>query len=256
MYGIYLSAAGAQSFSNVVDVVSNNIANAQTVGFRREFPVLRARHAEAIELGQVPAGLGGPDEVGGGVFMSETRSDFSPGTFEETGQPTDLALADRDGRTFFQVEQGGERLLTRAGNFYVDGEGVLRTQEDAAVLSASGSALRVDPRFPIHVTPDGQVTQAETGIRVPLSLMRAADVSDLVKVGQNTFRDTGRATPAGVEHRMVRQGYLEQASSQPVQEMVELIKASRAYEANVRMIQHHDTTVGTLISRLLGGGNG
>jgi len=254
MYGIYLSAAGAQSFSNVVDVVSNNIANAQTVGFRREFPVLRARHAEAIELGQVPPGLGGPDEIGGGVFLSETQTDFSPGTFEETGQLTDLAISDRDGRTFFQVEQNGERVLTRAGNFYVDGEGILRTQDDSTVLAASGLPVRVDPRFPIHVTSDAVVTQPETGARVPLALMRPGDISDLVKVGKNTFRDSGRSTPATGENRSVRQGYLEQASSQPVQEMVELIKASRAYEANVRMIQHHDQTAGTLISRLLGGG--
>jgi len=253
MYGMYLSAGGAQSFSHYVDVISNNIANAETPGFRREFPVLRARHAEAIELGQVPAGVGGRDDLGGGVYLSETRTDFSLGTFEQTGSATDLAIADREGHTFFAVEgdSQGETLLTRAGNFYVDGGGMLRTQDDRGVLAVGGSPVRVDPRYPIVVSTDGVVTQSETGTQVPLALLQPRQLTDLEKVGQNTFRDRGSSRGAAAEDRQVRQGYVEHSTSQPVQEMVELIKASRAYEANVKMIQHHDETVGSLISRLL-----
>lgn len=253
MYGMYLSAGGAQSFSHYVDVISNNIANAETPGFRREFPVLRARHAEAIELGSVTPGSGRREDVGGGVLLSETMTDFSPGTFEETGSPTDLAIADRDGKTFFAVQGDapGETLLTRAGNFFVDELGTLRTQEDRAVLAIGNTPVRVDPRFPVVVTNDGIVSQVENGLRIPLALLQPRELKDLEKAGENTFRDRGSSRGAPLTDRQIRQGFVEHSSSQPVQEMVELIKASRAYEANVKMIQHHDETASSLISRLL-----
>lgn len=253
MYGMYLSAAGAQSFSHYVDVISNNIANADTVGFRRQLPVLQARHAEAIERGEVIPGMGLREDVGGGVFLSETRTDFTPGSFEQTGAPTDFALADRDGKTFFVVQgdQPGEQLMTRAGNFYIDGTGQMRTQDDRAVLAVGGTPVQVDPRFPIHVSTDGVVSQAETGSRIPMLLLRPRDVLDLEQVGTNTFRNQGPSVAAGPEDRQVRQGVIEHSSTQPVYEMTELIKASRAYEANVKMMQHHDETASSLISRLL-----
>ncbi|MEZ6109038.1 MAG: flagellar hook-basal body protein [Pirellulaceae bacterium] len=245
---------GAQSFSHYVDVISNNIANANTAGFRRELPVLQARHAEAIERGDVPAGMGLREDIGGGVYLSETRTDFTPGSFEQTGSPTDLAIADREGKTFFVVEgdQAGEQLLTRAGNFYVDGTGTLRTQDDRAVLSVGGTAVRVDPRFPIHVASDGVVSQPEVGGGgVPLLLLQPRDLLDLERAGNNLFRNSGQTIPAGPADRQVRQGVVEHSSTQPVYEMTELIKASRAYEANIRMMQHHDETANSLISRLL-----
>jgi flagellar basal-body rod protein FlgF/flagellar basal-body rod protein FlgG len=136
-YGLYISAAGAHAQSQRVEVLSNNIANAQTPGFKRELAVLQARHSEAISEGQDYPGTRSINNLGGGVYMAETLTDFNQGVFKLTGIESDLAI---EGDGFFQVEKNGQRLLTRAGNFNVGSDGRLLTSGNAQVLSDSMNA--------------------------------------------------------------------------------------------------------------------
>ncbi len=126
-YGLYLSAAGAESQSQRIEVISNNLANVNTPGFKREMSALQGRHSEAIIQHESVPGLGGLDDMSGGVFLSETPTDFSPGTLKPTGGQADFALEDPD--SFFVVEKDGQPHLTRAGNFLFDRSGQLKTQE-------------------------------------------------------------------------------------------------------------------------------
>jgi flagellar basal-body rod protein FlgF len=246
-YGLYMSAAGAHAQNSKVEVLSNNLANVNTVGFKRELALLQARESEAIERGALRRGTGMIEDVGGGVRMNATFTDFSPGTMQLTHIPSDMAI-DSPG-TFFQVQRGSERFLTRAGNFQVSNEGLLVNPKGDVVLSSDGSPIELDAALPVHFLPGGVVEQA--GERIELALVRPQNLSALTKVGENYFTAGRNANLAPAEERLVRSGYLEMSAVNPVEEMVELITASRAYEANVRIIQQHDTATSELISRML-----
>ena len=247
-YGLYLSAAGAYGQSQKVDVLSNNMANVDTVGFKRELALLEARDSEAIERGLSPRGTRGLDDIGGGMQMNATATDFSLGTLRSTGIPTDFALEQPN--CFFTVQRDKETLLTRAGNFEIAGDGRLTTREGDEVLATDGTPIFIDPSLPWVMLPGGVISQGgdarEIAIRIP------ENVSQLQKVGQNYFNASKTNTELALpEQRKIRNGFTEQSTVNPMQEMVELITASRGYETNIKMIQNHDSMVGSLVSRLL-----
>ena len=246
-YGMYISAAGAHAQSQRLQVLTNNLANADTPGFKRELAVFQARHAEAIEQGLATPGSGDLTDVGGGVSLAETITDFSNGTLRQTGNQTDLAI---DGDGFFLVEKQGQQLLTRAGNFHFSTAGQLQTEDGHAVLAAGGAAVAVDPLVAWRFLENGSISQA--GTVTPLALVRPQSTGDLVKAGQNLFSPLADVIPVANADRRVRSGFIEQSSIKPAAEMMELIETSRAYEANVRMIQNHDHMIGSLVNRVLG----
>jgi flagellar basal body rod protein FlgG len=247
-YGLYMSAAGAHAQSTHVEVLSNNLANSDTVGFKRELSLLEARDSEAIERGLDYRGSRGMNDVGGGIRFAATATDFRVGKFRETGNPTDFALETQDG--FFAVQRGRDQLLTRAGNFRLDVDGNLVTQEGDAVLGSDSSPIQLDPNIPFRVLPGGLIQQA--GDTIELGIFRPADPRTLRKIGQNYFQAPGKApVPVEPEERAVRGGYQELSAVNPVEETVELITASRSYEANIRLIQQHDQATSQLINRLL-----
>ena len=245
-YGMYISAAGADVQSSRLQVVSNNLANVNTPGFKREIAILQARHAEAIERGNVAPGQRGIEDVGGGVRMSETVSDFSAGPIRKTGTDTDLAI---DGEGFFLVEKAGDPLLTRAGNFHFSTTGQLQSEQGYPVMSLDGGPVTIDPLLPWSFTEEGGIEQG--GDKRLLALVQPASLGDLVKVGENMFSPLAGVNPVPSTDRHVKNGYLEQSGVEPTLEMMEMIETSRAYEANIRMIQSQDQAVGSLVNRLL-----
>lgn len=246
-YGLYISADGAEAQSRRIEILAHNMANAGTPGFKRELAVLRAEHAEAIQQGDATAGSGGVDDIGGGVTLEETVTDFSPGPLRKTDIPTDMAIRDED--VFFVVEKDGERFLTRAGNFQLSSEGDLITQQGYSVLSEDGQSIRVDRSVPWRAQENGTITQS--GTSVGLMLAKAASLGDLSRAGENLFSPLAPVTVIPPNERSVATGYLEQSAVNQVTEMMELIEASRAFEANVSMIQHQDDAIASLVNRVL-----
>lgn len=245
-YGLYLSAAGADVQSRRIEVLANNIANVDTTGFKRDLAVIQARHSEAIEQGEDTAGSGTINDISGGVFVSETVTDFAPGPLKQTGIKTHLAI---DGEGFFVIGQGDERLLTRAGDFNQNGSGQLVTQDGFPVLTSDGQPIVLDPTQPFRISPNGFVVQE--GTQFELALVKPASSGDLVKVGQTRFRPLADPVPVMPDQRNVRSGYLEASGAQATVEMMELIEASRVFESNVRMIQTQDEALDALINRVL-----
>src|SRR5688500_13776568 len=186
-YGMYISAAGAFAQSQRMEVISHNIANVSTTGFKRELGVLQARHAEEIEEGFVSPGMGTINDIGGGVHCSETATDFAPGPLRLTGEETDFALTNAG--DFFAVEKNGVEHLTRAGNFHFRTDGTLVTDQGYAVLSSDGSPIQVDPQLPFSVSPKGDIVQA--GGSRPIAVRRPASLGDLVREGENLFYPIG-----------------------------------------------------------------
>lgn len=247
-YGMYISAEGAQVQSRRLEVLANNLANVNTPGFKRDVPTFRTRLAEAFRQGLATPGRSPKDDVGGGVELNSVVTDFSAGDMKQTNIPTDMAIV---GKGFFQVQrEGGEPLLTRAGNFAVTAKGELITQDGGHhVLDSSGAPVVLTPNQSWTVSTEGFVVQQDTATE--LGIVSPESVSDLVKVGENLFKPLADVEVVVQNARQVRQGYLEMSSVNPTLEMMSLIETTRAFEANTKLIQHQDEMIGSLISRVL-----
>jgi flagellar basal body rod protein FlgG len=245
---MYVSAAGAHALSRKVDMLSNNLANVSTDGFKRELAVLEARDAEAIERGEATRGSHGLNDLSGGVHLTLTPVDFAPGTIRVTNRQADLALENPN--DFFVVERNGQEYLTRAGSFRFTTDGRFVTQEGDNVIGAEGGPIVIDPTLPWQMLDSGVISQGGEGI--PVAVRRAKSLGHLKKAGSHLF-DASETTADAVPpaERSVRHGVLESSGVNPTQEMVELITASRAYESNVRMIQSHDNMLQNLVGRAL-----
>ena len=131
-FGLYISAEGANVQTRRQDVIANNLANVDTVGFKKDLAVFQARYAEGIEQGLVPADAETIENEGGGVMTVETVTDFSGAPLKRTGRPLDMAVR---GDGFFAVQKDGETFLTRAGDFRLTEQGTLVTQQGYPVLN-------------------------------------------------------------------------------------------------------------------------
>jgi len=247
-YGLYLSAEGAQAQAQRLKFIANNLANVDTPGFKRDVPTFQARFAEAIQQGQDVSGSQSVNDVGGGVKLMEVNTDFSGSTLRHTNIPTDFAV---NGDGFFQLrDNNGETLLSRAGNFMIDVQGRLVTQNGQfSVLDDSGGEIQIDSQQPWDVFPGGVISQ--NGALIKIGLQKAQSLGDLVKVGNNMFRPLGPTTPVPAKQRDIRQGYLEHSGVNSTREMMAMIETTRAFEANTKLIQHQDGMLSTLISRVL-----
>lgn len=244
-YGMYISGEGARVQAQRLEVIANNLANVETPGFKRDVPMFQSRFAEAIQDGNANPGSGSINDVGGGVKMISTETDFSRGGIRQTKTPTDFAI---NGEGFFHVRGGdGEVYLTRAGNFALDANGRLQTQTNLPVLDDAGGEIVIDTTRPWSLDSGGRITQ--DGDSRQLGLSSPQSLGDLVKMGSNLFRSLGPTTP--IESVDVRQGYLEQSGVNPTREMMAMIETSRAFEANTKIIQHQDSMISGLLSRVL-----
>lgn len=246
-YGVYLSASGAHAQSHRMQVLSNNLANVDTPGFKPQSTVLQSRFAEMIESGGDPEGLGGAADIGGGVTIQKSQTNFSHGAIRQTGMQTDFAIGDET--SFFVVDRGDEQLLTRAGNFLFDKSGTMVTQRGDPVLSTQGTPIQIDPSLPYEVATGGVIRQGEN--EQSLMLARPRNLGDLALTDENHFRPLAATDLVLPTERKVQHGSLEQSAVKPTSAMMELVETSRIYEANVRMIQNQDTVMGSLISRML-----
>lgn len=249
LYGLYMSTAGANYQNRRLEVVANNIANVDTTGFRRQFPILQARKDHGSEFGEgPPVEPGSERRMGGGVVLGATPTDFETmGTMKVTSSDYNFAI---NGPGFFQVESNGQRFLTRDGAFTLDQEGFLVTNDgQERVLGAGGAPIRLDGTLPFRVMPDGAIFQVNNaGQNLPagrLGLVQPVDPENqLTPVGGNRYRFDGPTTPptGSIQQRM-----LEGSNVNAVEEMTEMVEVNRIFEMNINMIQLQNDTLRTLI---------
>jgi len=236
-YGLYVSAEGAHAQAKRLEIVAHNLANVETVGFKRELAVFQARYAEQTERGHDVPGSGSINDLGGGVELRQTKTDFAPGPLKRTEVPTDLAI---DGDGFFVVQKDDENYLTRAGNFTVNHQGELVTQygqQQYKVLSSEGVPIVLGPG-PWRLEGSGTIRQG--GSVQSLAIEKPASLGDLARVGENVFKPLAETLPVPPAQRTLVSGYLEMSSVRPTTEMIEMIEATRAIEANVNMMRTQD----------------
>jgi len=248
-YGLYMSAEGAHAQSTRLEVISHNLANVETTGFKRELAIIQTRYAEGIEEGIVDPDTGEIEDIGGGVEVIATQTDHAPGPLKDTGLPTDLAIR---GEGFFVVSKDDEQFLTRAGDFMVNVKGELVTQyggQQYHVLDDSMSPIVLDREAPWEFTVSGAVKQA--GAETNLALVKPQSYGDLARFGENVFRPLAETVSLTPAERSVAPGYLEGSGVQPTTEMVAMIEASRLLEANLNMMQTQDEMLDGLVNRLM-----
>ena len=204
---------------------------------------------KAIQQGEDTVGSNSINEIGGGTLVRQTLTDHSRGTLKQTGIPTDVAI---DGEGFFEVTNQEQRYLTRAGNFVIGSAGQLQTPSGHEVLSTGGGPLTIPAGRSWSIQADGSVVDSKSGnVFGSLSVVRAQQPGDLVHRGENLFSSLSDTIPLSSSEVTVRSGYLEMSGVTATTEMMEMIETSRAFEANLRVIQNQDHMIDSLLSRIL-----
>ncbi|MHB1156374.1 MAG: flagellar basal-body rod protein FlgG [Phycisphaerales bacterium] len=255
---LHTAATGMNAISTQIDVIANNLANVNTNGFKGSrvnfedllYQTKAQPGTENANGDQRPAGV----QVGLGVRVANTDFNFNQGSPIDTGQPLDLYL---EGNGFFGIDildnQGATTGYTRAGNFFVNSEG------DLVLGNSSGPKLLPNINIPsdavsIDVSADGIVSVTQPGSATPtqvgqITLTSFINPKGLKALGANTFIETNasgppiEANPGENGMGTLKQGFLEGSNVDPVKELVELIKAQRAFELNSQSIQAADQSL-------------
>ena len=245
---LYSGATGMEAQQLNLNTIANNLANANTTGFKRskiEFQDLlyqrpRAVGAEAGGGNIVPTGT----EVGNGSRVVSTAKMFTQGQLKQTDEKFDIAI---QGDGFLQVQKAdGTFAYTRDGTLKVDGQGRVSTSDGLPVLS--GFQPIAPGATSVSISTNGEVTvksaQGSQNFRIQLS--RFANPSGLQSLGGNLLEETAasgtveQGNPGEAGFGTVMQGFLESSNVNIVEEMVNMIQAQRAYEINSKSIQTSD----------------
>ncbi len=245
-----IGATGMQAQALNIDVISNNLANVNTTGFKRNradfqdllYQTIRPPGVASAQGTQVPTGI----QLGMGVKPAATQKLFIQGDYQHTGNALDMAI---EGDGFFQILQpNGEIAYSRAGSFKLDNEGRVVTSdgflmEPEIVVPPDTVALSVGTDGTVSVLLAGEIEPDEIG---NLELARFINPAGLQSIGRNLYLPTGASgeplvgVPGMEGLGTISQHYLEMSNVSVVQEMVDMITAQRAYEINSKSIQTAD----------------
>lgn len=250
IYGLYLSATGVLTNSYRQDVIANNLANAQTVGFKRSLALVQQRRTEAEARGNPAASHPLLDRIGGGMLPAPTFVDRSQGPLERTQNNLDVAI---HGRGYFAVRDGQEMRLTRNGQLMInrDGDLILADGANHRVLDAEKEPISLAgvPESLIRIAPDGMITVNDE-IVAQLGLFDVPDETRLVDKGQALMTypgDLKKLAPATGE---IHCNTIEGSNVDPMTELTQLITAQRQLEANANMIRYQDQTLAKLVNEV------
>jgi flagellar basal-body rod protein FlgG len=251
MRALYSAASGMTAQQINVDNIANNLANANTAGYktrRAQFQDLLYQNlvtpgAAAGQQTTVPSGL----QVGLGTRTSSNEIIFSQGTFQNTGNPLDMVI---QGRGFFQVRKpSGEIAYTRAGSFQLNKDGNIVTSdgdpiEPSITIPPGAQSITIATDGTVSYTLQGQTASQQAG---QIQLADFQNPAGLNNVGKNLYLPTDAsgdavvATPGGTEGLgTIQQGYTEGSNVSVVDEFINLITAQRTYEANSKVVTAAD----------------
>ncbi len=247
---LWTSATGMQAQALNLDVISNNLANVNTSGFKKSraefqdllYETIKPAGTSSSQDTQVPAGI----QLGHGTRPSTVLKIFSQGNMENTQNELDLAI---EGDGFFQITlPNGETAYTRDGAFKLDSDG--------RIVNSDGFTLEPEIAIPsdalsISVGMDGTVSVLQAGDSTPsevgtIELARFVNSAGLISMGKNLFITSEASgdemiSTAGEDGLgTLAQGFLEMSNVSVVDEMVNMITAQRAYESNSKAIQAAD----------------
>lgn len=244
--GLYTAYTGMMQQQARMEVLTNNLANSTTVGFKKEGSTSRAFN-QVLAIKVRDSSTSYVDQVIGkmslGVKVGETYTDYSQGSFKATEGPLDVALS---GDGFFNIsyrKKGSDEdqvMYTRSGEFALTQDGTLVTKDGDYVLGQNGMIV-IPPKSTVTIDSDGAIYADDQYIDTFL-VTDFENRDYLAKYGENLYRAVEGATVIEANPRFV-QGYLEMSNVNIVSEMVDLIDVTRAYESNQKLIQAMDETL-------------
>ncbi len=243
--GLYTAAVGMTTQMNKMDVVSNNIANVNTTGYKKDEVVTRSFDEEMmLRLHGEDRDTLGSRNIGTmnmGVTLDNIYTDFTSGSVQLTGNPFDLCL---DGDGFFKVvvtdDEGNQEVrYTRDGSFNLTPNNEVVTSDGYYVLGESGNPINLGPDAnSFSVDANGNVYVDEQLID-KFDIVSFEDNEYLRKQGENLYYTVDGAVETSSSANVL-QGYVEGSNVNPVKEMVEMITVSRVYEANQKVVGTYD----------------
>lgn len=247
---LFIAATGMEAQRINIDVISNNLANVNTAGFKKSradfqelmYQSLKTAGTVSAEGTEVPTGI----QLGLGVKPSAVQKIFQQGDFVSTGNNLDLVI---EGNGFFQITKpDGELAYSRAGSFKLNSEG--------SIVNSDGYPMEPSITIPpnslgITITPEGAVSVLQAGNNTPVEVgqietAQFINPSGLRAIGKNLFLPSGSSgepttgNPGAEGLGSISQGFIELSNVNVVEEMVNMIVSQRAYELNSKVIQSAD----------------
>ena len=250
---LFISKTGMEAQQTQLDVISHNLANVSTTGYKRASAVfedliyqnLRQSGAQTTEQNQLPTGL----HLGLGVNVGSTSRNFMQGSLANTGNALDIAV---NGQGFFQIQMpDGTTGYTRAGNFTRNGNGDVVTNEGYPLIPA----INLQVGDTLDIGADGRVSITRAGVTTPgpqIELANFVNPAGLEPLGNNLYRETVASgapeagNPLTNSLGEIRHKFLENSNINVVEELVSMIQTQRAYEMNSKAIQTSDQMLAKL----------
>jgi len=224
---VYVGLSRQMVLRRELDIIANNVANADTVGFKVESLMARTEP-------KAPASNDGAPRPVKFVLDGGVARDFGQGGLFSTGSDLDLGI---EGEGFFEVLTDDGPRYTRDGRFRLDELGRITTQGGQALAGDGGGEIVVNPEDgKVTIAKDGTVSQGENIIG-RVAVMRFDDLSVLEKTGDNLLRNTANLDPAPAPDVRMHQGMLESSNVKPILEITRLIEVTRAYESITKMME-------------------
>ena len=239
--GLYTAVSGLITQQSKQEVVTNNIANVNTVGFKSDKIALESFKEVLIQNYDGSSGGGKKQELGGlslGSRIDETITSFTQGVIEDTGNEKDFAIL---GRGFFTMARNGNRFFSRDGSFNVDNQGFLVSSTGDRVLGVNTSSNEITPIY----VGKGNINLNNNNIYIDNNLSYSFYTVDfdsydnLEKIGDNLYSGEG-SFRANCE---VKQNALEKSNVNVVNEMLEMMTVMRNFESNQKVVQIIDETL-------------
>lgn len=257
MRSLWIAKTGLDAQQLNLDVISNNLANVSTNGFKRSravfedllYQTMRQPGAQSTQTTQVPSGL----TLGTGARPISTERIYTQGSLQKTENPLDMAI---NGPGFFQIQMpDGTLAYTRDGAFQKDNTGQIVTSSGyplspAITIPQNATSLSISRDGVVSVTLPGATAPTQLGT---VQLATFINVGGLQSVGENLFIETASSgaptpnTPGLNGTGLVNQGYVETSNVNVAEELVTMIQAQRAYEVNSKVITTSDAMLGRLV---------
>jgi len=225
--GIYIALSGSVQKQGQLDTLTHNVANASTVGFKKD----RSSFQEYLVSGI--SGLSDSDDGKSMTDLAEVRTDFSPGAQFSTGNPLDIALT---GKGFLSLDGG---RYTRKGDLQVNREGYLVTATGRKVLGAGGP-IQIPTGGKVEISPNGQVAANGTAVDT-LKIVDFEKTASLVPLSDGEYKSSDAPVDSAAS---VASGHLESSNVDAVKEMVQMITTLREFEIYQKAIRAFDDAAG------------
>ncbi|KRG08747.1 flagellar hook-basal body protein [Lederbergia galactosidilytica] len=253
--GLSAAASGMYAQQRKTDLITNNLANMNTPGYKesqsamRAFPEMLLQKVGGMETPNIPTEVG---SINTGVYMQETMPRYVQGDLYQTNQNTDLALTNGpNGTVFFTVEDQDQIKYTRNGRLVLNEEGLLTTTDGFPILDRQGNQITLESDQ-FTVTSDGAIMENDNQV-AQLGIAIAADPLGLIQEGNSLLRieEGAEELPfADQEPFTVTQGFYERSNVDPSRAMTEMLSAYRSFEANQKIVQAYDRSLDKAVNEV------